>query len=206
MHIITEMCTGGELFYKIVEYRAENRCFPERDAAKIITCLLDAVEYLRIKDIVHRDIKPENVLFQSNEDSTSIKLIDFGLSTFHRTSDGFLTEKVGSPYYMSPSILQGRYNRSCDIWAIGVLAYILLSGYPPFNGDTDEEIHRSVMKCNVLFERDTWITLSKPAYDFVKALLSRDDSSGIRTAGQALSHPWIQSHSTDNADWNDLID
>lgn len=193
IYIITEICNGGELFYKIVEYTTESGCFPEQDATKIITSLLDAVEYLHSNDIVHRDIKPENVLLESNKDSAAIKLIDFGLSTTHGINDDLLTDKVGTAYYMSPSILKGRYDRSCDVWAIGIITYTLLSGYPPFNGDTEEEIHQSIMKCDVPFERGIWINLSRSARDFVSKMLSKDDSSAIRSAKQALCHPWIQS-------------
>jgi len=193
VHIVTEKYTGGELFDKIVDNTHEHGCLPEDQAVKIIKSLLEAVQYLHSNDIVHRDIKPENVLFESNEEGSSIKLIDFGLSRMHNSKDGsYMTNQVGTPYYMSPGILKGKYDRSCDLWAIGITAYILLSGYPPFNGNNDFEVHESVRKGELVFERHVWGNLSRGARDFVRSLLCMD-SSMIPSAEEALLHPWLAS-------------
>jgi len=192
VHIVTEKYTGGELFDKIVDNTNDYGCLPEEEAVKIIKSLLEAVEYLHSKDIVHRDIKPENVLFESNEEGSSVKLIDFGLSRIHGLNDGKMTNQVGTPYYMSPSILKGKYDRSCDLWAIGVTAYILLTGYPPFNGGADYEVHESVRKGDLVFERNVWENLSSESRDFVSKLLCMD-SSMIPSASEALQHPWLGS-------------
>ena len=132
-HIVTEMCHGGELFDKIVEKAASGRgCFKEKDAAKVISELLSAVSYLHSLDIVHRDIKPENILFTEKGSASSIKLIDFGLSIRHRKGEPRLTSTVGTAYYMSPCCLNGSYDRSCDIWSVGVIAFIMVSMNAPF--------------------------------------------------------------------------
>ena len=194
VHIITEMYTGGELFDKIIDSTTDRGCLSERQAANIIKSLLEAVQYLHSKDIVHRDIKPENILFESNEEGcTSIKLIDFGLSRRHGKNDGLMSNSVGTPYYMSPQVLQGKYDRTCDLWAIGIVAYIMLCGYPPFNGSTDDEVHASVRRGNLVFEDKVWGNLSEASGDFVSMLLCRDESEKTigKTAVEALRHPWI---------------
>mmetsp|Transcript_37992 Transcript_37992/g.69756 ORF Transcript_37992/g.69756 Transcript_37992/m.69756 type:complete len:257 (+) Transcript_37992:341-1111(+) len=122
VHIVTEMYTGGELFDKIVNNTTDSGCLPEDQAAKIIKSLLEAVQYLHSKDIVHRDIKPENVLFESNEEGSSVKLVDFGLSKTHGLNESAMTDQVGTLYYVSPSVLEGKYDRSCDLWSIGIVS------------------------------------------------------------------------------------
>jgi len=172
VQIVMELCRGGELFDRIVEKATEAKakqakqkqrtfhpppvvapCFPERDAARILHSLLSAVSYLHSHDILHRDIKPENILFSqdSNDDdnddapSSSIKLIDFGLSVKHDSRRcPPLTNMVGTSYYMAPEVLAGSYDRSCDLWSVGVVAYVLLSGRPPFNGPTDNVIFQKI--------------------------------------------------------------
>jgi len=190
VHIVTEMCTGGELFDKIIDNTHDYGCLPEDQAMRIVKSLLEAVEYLHDRDIVHRDIKPENVLFESSEEGSSIRLIDFGLSRRHSKDDVCMSNQVGTPYYMSPGVLRGKYDRSCDLWSVGVVSYILLTGYPPFNGGSDPEIHDAVMRGQLVFERDVWRNLSAESRDFVSRLL-RTDSSRIGSARDALRHPWM---------------
>ena len=95
-------------------------------------------------------------------------------------------------YYMSPDVLQGKYDRSCDLWAIGIVSYILLCGYPPFNVPSNHEIHDAIRSGNIVLEQGVWGNLSSVARDFVSKLLSMD-SSKIGTAAKALQHPWIVS-------------
>mmetsp|Transcript_31677 Transcript_31677/g.54022 ORF Transcript_31677/g.54022 Transcript_31677/m.54022 type:complete len:342 (+) Transcript_31677:168-1193(+) len=190
IHIVTERYTGGELFDKIVDNTTDHGCLSEGQAGRIIKSLLEAVQHLHSKDIVHRDIKPENVLFESSEEGSSIKLIDFGFSRTHQQNEGSMTNQVGSPFYMSPSVLQGKYDRTCDLWSIGVVAYILLCGYPPFNGQSDQEVCESILQGNLVFEKKVWGNLSNESRDFVSMLLCRD-MSRMSTATSALQHAWI---------------
>ena len=191
VHIVSEKCTGGELFDKIIENTTTTGCFSERSASCIIKSLLQAVAYLHENDIVHRDIKPENILFISSHDD-SIKLIDFGLSRRHQKNEAPMSNPVGTAYYMAPELLKGKYNKSCDIWAIGIVAYILLCGYPPFNGDTDPAIFDTIESGNLEFPNRAWSSKSAMAKDFVKCLLRRDAQMRF-TAKEALFHPWILS-------------
>ena len=167
VHIVTERYTGGELFDHIVNNTHDTGCLDEADAVSIIKSLLQAVKHLHDKNIVHRDIKPENILFETNEHSSTVKLIDFGLSRHHDPLvDGpYMLNRVGTPYYMSPDVLRGKYDRSCDLWSVGVVAYILLTGYPPFNGCNDSEVHESI-RLGLVRHR-----LSAPSPDAVPPLI-----------------------------------
>ena len=118
--------------------------FDERDAAEVIRQLLSVVAYCHSKHIVHRDLKPENLLMEDDK-SFAVKVIDFGTSRFFEPMD-FLSQRMGTPYYIAPEVLRGRYNEKCDIWSAGVIMYILLTGKPPFNGGSDASILKSVQK------------------------------------------------------------
>lgn len=224
VHIVTELCHGGELYEKIVSLRERRRsiqnlvgrrssvnCFHERDAAHIIRELLSAVTYLHSIDIVHRDLKPENILlfddmkeninskipsYSSSSAHTSpgtIRLIDFGLSTRHTQHDAPLTSVVGTSYYMSPEVLTGSYDRSCDTWSIGVITFAMLTGRPPFNGTETHEIVSKIRNCQVEMERKSfWEGVPNgKARDFIQCLMMRDSQKRY-TADMALDHPWLK--------------
>lgn len=146
--IITEFCSGGELFEKI----QNEDFFSERKAAKYMKEILSALSYLHGKGVVHRDIKAENVLFESRNNNSALKLIDFGVSTkFKDSQSEKMKDTLGTPYYIAPEVLKGSYDNKCDVWSCGVLLYILLCGYPPFNGNRDEQILDNVHKGNFKF-------------------------------------------------------
>lgn len=191
VHIITEKYDGGELFDKIIECTDDdNGCLSEEKSAGIVKSLLEAVAYLHENDIVHRDIKPENILFES-EDERNIRLIDFGLSRRHEKGDRYMSNPVGTAYYMSPELLKGKYGKSTDIWSVGTIVYILLCGYPPFNGDTDSDIFENIKRGHFDFPVQQWSDKSDEAKDFIKCLLRRDPRKRY-TAALALDHPWIK--------------
>mmetsp|Transcript_24233 Transcript_24233/g.35608 ORF Transcript_24233/g.35608 Transcript_24233/m.35608 type:complete len:406 (-) Transcript_24233:84-1301(-) len=187
VHIITELCTGGELFERIVSKKGAK--YTEKDAAKVLKSILEAVAYCHEEGITHRDLKPENFLFQTEAEDSPIKIIDFGLAT---QETGVLTSRVGTAYYIAPEVLKRRYTQSCDIWSVGVIAYILLCGYPPFHGDTNKEIFRRLKIGKFDFPKKDWDDISFGAMHFVCYLLQQDPSKRP-SAEQALDHEWIRS-------------
>ena len=191
VHIVTEKCAGGELFDKIIDNTTDDGCFDEHTAARIIKSLLEAVAYLHRNGICHRDIKPENILFETSHEDSPIKLIDFGLSRRHEHGvEPNMSNPVGTAYYMSPELLKCNYSTPTDIWSTGIIAYIILCGYPPFNGDDDREIFDAISRGHFDFPSAGWVDKSPLCMDFIKCLLRRDPRKRC-TAEEALCHPWI---------------
>lgn len=136
-YLITELCTGGELFDKIIEKEQ----YLEQEAAQVFKEMLTGVNYCHSQGIVHRDLKPENFLLETTDEVCRIKIIDFGLSKIFsqrgaRTIARFHT-KAGTPFYISPEVLTGNYDEGCDMWSAGCILYCMLCGYPPFFADND---------------------------------------------------------------------
>lgn len=188
-HIVTEACTGGELFDKIVASAGEEGCLPEMEAARIIKQLLQAVSYLHANDVVHLDIKPENLLFKSADANSSIRLIDFGFSCQLYQGES-MSARVGTLQYMSAEIIKGKYGHASDIWSVGVIAYILLCGYSPFYGKDDSEVAKAILRGQLTFIHG-WDGVSNLAMDFITRLLNVDPKKRL-TADAALMHPWLK--------------
>lgn len=187
LHLVTELCTGGELFDRIIA----RGHYSEADAAILVRKITDAVKHCHERDICHRDLKPENFLFETPAEDSELKVIDFGLSRMDDgLSAGVMTTRVGTPYYIAPEVLGRHYDKSCDLWSIGVITYILLCGYPPFYGDTDPEIFASVRAGRYDFDSPEWATVSKDAKDLISNLLLIDASKRL-TAAEVLQHPWL---------------
>ena len=201
IHLVTELCYGGELFNRIVKKTSspthldsDVSCFSEDVAARIIHQILDAVAYMHDRNIVHRDIKPENILFESSDDDSPVKIIDFGLSRKHFDSfEPPMTSVVGTSYYIAPEVLCKKYDKACDLWSIGVITYILICGYPPFNGSSDRHLHAAILRGRYRFHAEDWSCISSEAMDFIQRLLQKDLRLRL-TAQQALCHPWIVKH------------
>lgn len=185
-YLVTEICKGGELFDEVLQ-RGK---FSERDAAVLLKQVLSCVNYCHKNNIVHRDLKPENILLELNKEFDQIKIIDFGTSLVYDPSKP-LDEKLGTPYYIAPEVLNKSYSSKCDIWSVGVITYILLSGQPPFNGQTDQEIMKKVRTGKFDFADKCWNSISDNAKDFIRKLLTYEQDKRP-TAEMALQHPWIQ--------------
>lgn len=186
--MVTEYYNGGELFQKI----NDEGCLTEKLAAKIMKNILLAIGYCHSIDIVHRDIKPENILLEFNEkdkDNFSIKLIDFGASQVI-TKGTYLKDITGTPYYIAPEVLNKKYTEKCDIWSCGIILYILLSGEPPFNGSTDEEILSNI-KIGVFNFSKNFNNISDDAKDLISKMLTFDPAKRY-SAAQALDSKWIK--------------
>ena len=182
-YIVTELCEGTELYEKIIELQQ----FTEHDAAKIMKMLFSCIFYIHSKGVVHRDLKPENILI--NNDLSNIKLIDFGTSRYFDRSLK-LTCKIGTAYYIAPEVIGECYDYKCDIWSLGVILYVLLSGTPPFQGDDDNGIMKSVKSGHFSFDGEEWLGISTEAKDLIKKLLEFNPKKRI-DAEQAYKDPWI---------------
>lgn len=142
---------------------------------------------------MHRDLKPENVLLEASKEFDQIKVIDFGTALRYKPGQNF-KETIGTPYYIAPEVLNHNYGKECDIWSLGVMAYIILSGIPPFNGGTDNEIMSSIKGGKFNFNHSVWKGISQPCKDFITTLLTYDPKKRP-TATQAMNHAWIKDHS-----------
>lgn len=150
--LVMEYCEGGELF----EHLQKKGHFSEGESAQVIKQLLKAIKHLHDMNVAHRDLKPENVILTNKGSKVHVKLIDFGLSKFHQENDGtHMNTKLGTPYYVSPEVLEGKYDKRCDLWSLGVMTYMLLVGYPPFNGKTDVEVFYKIRCCDYSFPEYT---------------------------------------------------
>ena len=185
-HLVMEYCSGGELMQKFIK----KKHFGEAEASEIMSKAFSAVKYLHEKGIVHRDIKPENFLYASKEADAEIKLIDFGLSRYAEPNQT-LSSQVGTPYYIAPEIVHGKYDCRCDNWSLGVMMYILLCGHPPFNAENTVNLAKKIICEEPDFHTGIWENISDSAKDLVVKLLIKDPRKRM-TAKKALEHPWIK--------------
>ncbi|KAG8060503.1 hypothetical protein GUJ93_ZPchr0002g24226 [Zizania palustris] len=185
VHIVMELCEGGELFDRIVE----RGYFSERKAAEITRVIVGVVEACHSLGVMHRDLKPENFLLKDRGRDASVKAIDFGLSVFFKPGQVF-TDVVGSPYYVAPEVLCKHYGPEADVWTAGVIVYILLSGVPPFWAETQQGIFDAVLRGSLDFESEPWPSISDSAKDLIRRMLRSPPSERL-TAHQVLCHPWV---------------
>ncbi|KAL4395488.1 hypothetical protein S245_006177 [Arachis hypogaea] len=186
VHLVMELCAGGELFDRIIQ----RGHYTERKAAKLARVIVGVVQACHSLGVMHRDLKPENFLFVDHEEESLLKAIDFGLSMFFKPGEMF-TDVVGSPYYVAPEVLRKHYGPECDVWSAGVIIYILLSGVPPFWDETEQGIFEQVLRGELDFVSEPWPSISAGAKDLVRRMLIRDPKKRL-TAHEVLCHPWVQ--------------
>lgn len=185
LFIVMELVQGGELYEMIVE----RKTFSEKDTSLIMGQVFSALEYLHGIGIVHRDLKLENMLLNDKK-TLNVKVADFGLSKLY--SGQALQTACGTPFYVAPDILLGTgYGPEVDMWACGVLLYILLSGRLPFHADNDAQLFQLIMEGNLVFKSPQFDTVSAEATDLIRKLLVVDPKVRL-TAKQALQHPFIK--------------
>jgi len=190
--IISEFISGGELFDEL----AKRKSFSEKDAAHIMKQLLGAMSYCHARNVIHRDLKPENIIIDSKENSQiTVKIIDFGTALVYIDHDN--VDKVGTIYYIAPEVLTGNISSKCDIWSLGIILYIMLCGYPPFNGETDQDIINSITKGVLVFPEHEWSKVSGQAKDLIIKMLTYEPEERI-TAADALNHSWIKMNEIQN--------
>jgi len=189
LHIVMELCTGGELFDLLYD-QPECR-FAEPECAKLAQKMLGAVNYLHSMDICHRDLKLENFIFSETYPAGEIKMIDFGFSKHYLTKE-HMHEVVGTSYYIAPEVLAKNYTQKSDLWSLGVVFFMMLSGRCPFGGQDDYEIQENVRNGSFEMRGKHWLGVSIEARHFIKCLLEMDVDARY-SAEQALNHPWIKS-------------
>ncbi|XP_074861208.1 calcium/calmodulin-dependent protein kinase type 1 [Carettochelys insculpta] len=186
LYLIMELVSGGELFDRIVE----KGFYTERDASQLVRQILDAVRYLHERGIVHRDLKPENLLYYSLDPDSKIMISDFGLSKIEGCGS-VMSTACGTPGYVAPEVLaQKPYSKAVDCWSIGVIAYILLCGYPPFYDESDAKLFEQILQAEYEFDSPYWDDISESAKDFIQHLMEKEPNKRF-TCEQALQHPWI---------------
>ncbi|KAK9078750.1 hypothetical protein SSX86_002808 [Deinandra increscens subsp. villosa] len=186
VHLVMELCAGGELFDRII---AKGH-YTERAAASLLRTIVRIVHTCHSNGVIHRDLKPENFLLLNKDEDAPLKATDFGLSVFYKQGEVF-KDIVGSAYYIAPEVLKRKYGPEVDIWSIGVMLYILLSGVPPFWAESEHGIFNAILKAHIDFTSDPWPSISPQAKDLVKKMLTSDPKQRL-TAHQVLSHPWIK--------------
>ena len=188
-YIITELLDGGELF----EFITNQGTFSETDAAILMKQILQGVNYLHSQYIVHRDLKPENIMLISKPNSAkkySLKIIDFG--TAIQIHPGQKINKfIGTSYYIAPEVLAENYNEKCDVWSCGVIMYILLCGYPPFNGSSNVDIFHNIQYSQPMFNAEEWKDVSPSAIELIKNMLNKNPNKRY-TAEMCLDHKWFK--------------
>lgn len=186
VHIVLELCHGGELLERILR----EKFLSEVVCADLMHQILSAIAYMHDRGITHRDLKPENLLL-ATETGWTVKVCDFGLSKFYDESTSRMSARLGTVYYMSPEVLRQNYTSKCDLWSLGVILYVMLSGYPPFSGKNDSETYASILKDPVVFHHSgKWDSISLEAKEFILGLLDRDEERRL-SARQALQVRWI---------------
>uniref|UniRef100_A0A8C7E673 Death-associated protein kinase 2 n=1 Tax=Naja naja TaxID=35670 RepID=A0A8C7E673_NAJNA len=186
--LILELVSGGELF----DFLAQKESLSEEEATQFIKQILDGVNYLHTKKIAHFDLKPENImLLDKTLPIPHIKLIDFGLA--HEIEDGVEFKNIfGTPEFVAPEIVNYEpLGLAADLWSIGVITYILLSGASPFLGETKQETLANITAVSYEFDEEFFSHTSDLAKDFIRKLLVKDTRKRL-TIQEALRHPWIR--------------
>uniref|UniRef100_A0A668AG18 calcium/calmodulin-dependent protein kinase n=1 Tax=Myripristis murdjan TaxID=586833 RepID=A0A668AG18_9TELE len=191
-YLVFDLVTGGELFEDIVarEY------YSEADASQCISQILESVNHIHQHDIVHRDLKPENLLLASKMKGAAVKLADFGLAIEVQGDQQAWFGFAGTPGYLSPEVLRkDPYGKPVDIWACGVILYILLVGYPPFWDEDQHKLYQQIKAGAYDFPSPEWDTVTPEAKNLINQMLTINPAKRI-TAEQALKHPWVCQRST----------
>eukprot|EP00066_Takifugu_rubripes_P004704 XP_003968225.1 PREDICTED: serine/threonine-protein kinase H1-like [Takifugu rubripes] len=199
VYMVLELATGGELLDRVIS----RGHFTERDATRALQMVLAGLGYLHSLGITHRDLKPDNLLYYHPGADSRLLVTDFGLATFGGVTAGIgpgdkesdsawpLRTTCGTLEYMAPEVLLRKpYSSSVDMWALGAIAYVVLSGSLPFEDDSRTRLYRSIMRGKYRFHGDPWPSVSNLAKDFIQRLLFLDPATRL-TADQAVHHPWV---------------
>lgn len=186
LYVVLEYLEGGELFDRIVKKQK----YTEAEARNVVRVLLNALKFCHDKDIVHRDLKPENLLLAHADDDANVKLADFGLATI--ASGNTIRDKAGTPEYIAPEIIENLpFGKAVDMWAFGVILFILLGGYQPFHEDDRKKLFAKIIGAKYHFHPKRWSAISDDAKDLIRGLLEPQPVKRL-TVDQALDHAWLK--------------
>eukprot|EP00752_Nemacystus_decipiens_P018346 g16458.t1 len=191
LFLVMDLCTGGDMMSRWERNRRLR--YSEDDAALTVKKIVNAVRYCHKRGVVHRDIKLENLLWEHPGGDAEPQLVDFGLGVTFSEDDETFRQDVGSLYYVAPEVLGRNYTKACDCWSIGVIAYMLLAGMPPFMAPSDEGVKLKIKWARVPFPKELWDKVSDDAKDFVKRMLVKAPAKRM-SADEACAHPWITKH------------
>ena len=185
--IIMELMSGGDLFDRI----GTKKSYSEADARDLVVKMLKAMAFCHRRKIAHCDMKPKNLLLMSDDNDSFIKLADFGFAArVHRPKS--LTKQCGTPFFVAPEILTRKpYDQQSDMWSVGCIVFLLLSGSLPFMGRSQKELFRKIVAGKYEFKESEWVDVSEDAKDLVVRLLVLNPDKRIN-AEQALRHPWLK--------------
>jgi calcium-dependent protein kinase len=186
LSIVTEYLEGGELFDRIQKMQR----FSENQAARYMLNMVSAVMHCHDCDIVHRDLKPENMLLEDDSEGAQLKLIDFGTSRFV-PNDKKLKKPIGTCFYMAPEVLTAEYDKKVDVWSLGVILYVMLSGFVPFPGKTDQEIFSRIRNAPLSFDKPCWSSVSEEAKMLIRKMLEKKPTSRL-SIKEVFNDPWLQ--------------
>ncbi|KAJ9575745.1 hypothetical protein L9F63_007391, partial [Diploptera punctata] len=188
MALILEMAAGGEL-QRVIDLEEG---LGEQQAVKVMRQILEGLCFLHDNNIAHLDLKPQNMLLTATYPDCDIKLCDFGISRVIQNGVE-VREIIGTPDYVAPEILSYEpISLATDIWSVGILAYVLLSGYSPFGGESKQETFCNISQCCLSFPDELFEGVSSAAKDFIQATLIKEPSNRL-TVQQCLEHPWLSS-------------
>uniref|UniRef100_A0A8D0G608 Serine/threonine-protein kinase 17A n=1 Tax=Sphenodon punctatus TaxID=8508 RepID=A0A8D0G608_SPHPU len=188
MVLVLEYAAGGEIFNQCVAERED--AFKEKDVKRLMRQILEGVSFLHRNNVVHLDLKPQNILLSNESPLGDIKIVDFGLSRIMKNSEE-LREIMGTPEYVAPEILSyDPISTATDMWSIGVLAYVMLTGISPFLGNDKQETFLNISQMNISYSEEDFDLLSESAVDFIKTLLVKKPEERA-TAEECLQHPWL---------------
>eukprot|EP00056_Hartaetosiga_gracilis_P014436 m.240565 g.240565 ORF g.240565 m.240565 type:complete len:464 (-) comp15422_c0_seq1:73-1464(-) len=187
-YIVFEFVSGGELFDEIVKRKFYN----EKDASVSMRQILSALKHCHDRKVIHRDLKPENLLLASHEADAPIKITDFGLAVIMEHGPSYFGF-AGTPGYLSPEVIRRvPYDTAVDVWACGVILYILLVGYPPFWEEDQKKLYQQIKKCEFDFPSPEWDTVTDEAKGLIRTMLNPDPKKRP-TVDALLKHPWFTS-------------
>eukprot|EP00177_Eucheuma_denticulatum_P003377 GFKZ01006110.1.p1 GENE.GFKZ01006110.1~~GFKZ01006110.1.p1 ORF type:complete len:912 (+),score=125.95 GFKZ01006110.1:162-2738(+) len=191
VYLVMELLSGGELFASI----AERGHYTERDAANLVVSMLASLACCHRLNLTHRDVKPENFVFlEPDGDDADVKLTDFGIAYYSEDPSALCKTLCGTPLYVAPEVLLRQpYGPEADLWSLGVIIYIMLVGYPPFDDNDIVQLVKKIKYHPVKFDGSEWVLISEEGKQFLTNLLDKDSSNRM-TAQQALEHDWLKNN------------